>query len=75
MHTRGYYADHCIGVSKIFILKHLLNKDGQGLMEILKGDKLRQVMEKFLALFFPNVQNLVASFKHRLGSKSIFLAY
>jgi len=41
--------------SKTFISKNLLNKDGQGLVEILKGDKLCQVMEKFLALFSPNV--------------------
>jgi hypothetical protein len=55
--------------SKTFISKHLLNKDGQGLVEILKGDKLCQVIEKFLALFSPNVQNLVASFKHRPWNK------
>jgi hypothetical protein len=50
--------------STTFISKHLLNEDGQALVEILKGDKMRQMMEKFLALFSPNVQNLNASFKH-----------
>ncbi len=45
-------------VGKTFISKNLLNEDGQGLVEILKGDKLCQVMEKFLALFSPNVWNL-----------------
>jgi hypothetical protein len=30
---------------------------------------MRQMMEKFLALFSPNVQNLNASFKHWQGNK------
>jgi hypothetical protein len=42
-------------ISKTFLLEHLLNKDGQGLVEVLKGDNLRQVMDKFIALFSPNV--------------------
>jgi hypothetical protein len=29
--------------SKTFLLEHLLNEDGQGLVEVLKGDKLCQV--------------------------------
>jgi hypothetical protein len=48
--------------SKIFLSKHLLNEDGQGLVEVHKGDKLCQVMDKFLAMSCPNVWNLVASF-------------
>jgi hypothetical protein len=51
--------------SKTFFLEHLLNVDGQGLMEVLKGDKFYQVMDKFLALSSLNVQNLVDSFKHQ----------
>jgi len=54
-----------LATSKTFILEHLLNKDGEGLVEVLKGEKLRQVMDKFIALFLPNVWNLVAFFKHR----------
>ncbi len=30
-------------VSKTFLSKHLLNEDGQGLVEVFKGEKLRQV--------------------------------
>jgi hypothetical protein len=33
-------------------------------MEVLKGDKLRQVIDKFLLLSSLNVQNLVTSFMH-----------
>jgi hypothetical protein len=46
--------------------KNLLNKDGEGPMELLKGDKLHQVMDKFTTLCSPNVKNLMASFKHLL---------
>jgi hypothetical protein len=51
-----------LATSKTFLLEHLLNKDGQGLVEVLKGDKLRQVMDKFIALFSPIVWNLITSF-------------
>jgi hypothetical protein len=44
-----------LAASIIFLLEHLLNEDGQGLVEVFKGDKLHQVMDKFLALSFPNV--------------------
>ncbi len=38
-------------------------------MEVHKGDKLHQVMDKFITLFSPNVWNLIASFTHRLGNR------
>jgi hypothetical protein len=41
--------------SKTFISEHLLNEDGEGIVEILKGDKLRQMMDKFIMLFSPNI--------------------
>jgi hypothetical protein len=44
-----------LDASKTFLLEHLLNEDGQGLVEVLKGDKLHQVMDKFLALYSSNV--------------------
>lgn len=50
--------------SKNFLFKHLLNKDGEGPVEVFKGDKLQQVMDKSIMLFFPKVQNLIASFKY-----------
>jgi hypothetical protein len=46
----------------------LLNEDREELVEILKGKKLHQVMDKFITLFSPNVRNLDASFKHQLGN-------
>ncbi len=33
-------------------------------MEILQGEKLDKVMEKFETLCSPNIQNLITSFKH-----------
>jgi len=47
----------------------MLNGDGKGPLEVFKGKKLRQVMDKFIALFSLNVKILVASFKHRLGNR------
>jgi len=41
--------------SKTFLSEHLLNKDGEGQVEVLKGDKLHQVMDKFIVLSSPNV--------------------
>ncbi len=42
--------------SKTFLSKHMLNEDGEGRMEVLKGKKLCKMMDKFITL--------VASFKH-----------
>jgi len=53
-----------LAVSKSLFFEHMLNKDEKGLVEVLKGKKLQQMMDKFITLFLPNVQNLVASFKH-----------
>jgi hypothetical protein len=58
--------------SKTFLFEHLLNEDGEGLVEILKGNKLRQMMDKFIMLSSPNVRNLVAFFKHWLRNKQFF---
>jgi hypothetical protein len=55
--------------SKIFLSHHLFNKDGEGPVEILKRDRLCQVMDKFTTLYSPNVRNLVSSFKHFLGNR------
>ncbi len=51
------------------LVKHLFNDDGEGLVEFLKGDKLHQVMDKFMTLCSPNIRNLVALFKHHLDNK------
>jgi hypothetical protein len=58
-----------LATSKTFLFEHLLNKDGQGLVEVHKGDKLCQVMDKFIALSSLNVWNVIASFMHRPGNK------
>jgi hypothetical protein len=44
-----------LATSKIFLLEHLLNVDGQGLVEVLKGQKLHQVIDKFLVISSLNV--------------------
>jgi hypothetical protein len=36
----------------------------KGPMELLKGHKLHQIMDKFEALCSRSVRNLIASFKH-----------
>lgn len=38
-----------------FFSKHLLNKDGEGPVEVLKGIKLHQMMDMFIVLSLPNV--------------------
>jgi hypothetical protein len=58
-----------LAISKTFFFEHLLNEDGEGLVEVLKGDKLHQVMDKFIVLSSPNICNLVASFKHQPRNK------
>ncbi len=55
--------------SKSFLSHHLLNEDGEGLVETLKRKKLCPVMENFTTLYSPNVRNLVSSFKHILGNR------
>ncbi len=55
--------------SKTFMSQHLLNEDGEGLVEPLEGNKLWQMMDMFTTFCSPNVKNLVASFKHHLNIK------
>jgi hypothetical protein len=55
--------------SKTFMSQHLLNRDGEGLVELIKRNKLWQMMDMFTTLCSPNVKNLVASFKHLLNNK------
>jgi hypothetical protein len=54
--------------SIIFLFDYLVNESGKGQVEVLKGDELHQMMDKFIVLFLPNVENLVTSFKHRQGN-------
>jgi hypothetical protein len=56
-----------LNVNKTFLITHLFDDNGDGLMDLLKGKQLEQIQNKFLKLNLPNVRNLVAFFKHRLG--------
>jgi hypothetical protein len=58
-----------LATSKTFVSQHLLNDNGEGPVEPLKGNKLWQMMDRFTTFCFPNVNNLVASCKHRLNNK------
>jgi hypothetical protein len=49
------------------LAKHLFNEDDDALVECLKGEKNYHVMDKFILLCLPNIQNLITSFKHNLG--------
>jgi hypothetical protein len=44
-----------LATSKTFLSQHLLNEDGEGSMEVLEGEKLHQMMDKFVTLFSPNI--------------------
>jgi hypothetical protein len=44
-----------LATSITFLSEHLLNVDGQGPVEVLKGDKPHQVMDTFLALSSLNI--------------------
>lgn len=48
-----------LATSKTFLFEHQLNKDGDGPIELLQGNKFTQVMDKFTTLCFPNIRNLV----------------
>ncbi len=58
-----------LATNKTFISEYLLNKDGKRLVEVMKGKKLHQVMDKFITLSSSDVWNLVTSFKHWLGNR------
>jgi hypothetical protein len=47
---------------------HLFNEDGKGPMEILKGEKLDQMLLKFVPLCSPKIRNVIASLKHHPGN-------
>jgi hypothetical protein len=53
-----------LAASKTFIFMHLLYKDGDNPMELLRGDKLNEMMDKFIEFCSLNTKNLVSSLKH-----------
>ncbi len=50
--------------SKTFLSYHLFNEDGEGLVELFKGEKLNQILLKFAPLCSPGIHNLIVSLKH-----------
>jgi len=60
-----------LNVSKTFLASYLFDDYSNGIMELLKGEQLEHIQDKFCELSFPNVRNLVASFKHHSRGGSI----
>jgi hypothetical protein len=58
---QGVLSAIVLAPNKAIISKHMLKKDGKRIVEVIKGKKLHQVMDKFITLSSPNVQNLVGS--------------
>jgi hypothetical protein len=50
-------------VSKTFLAKYLFDDSNNGIVELLKGEQLKHIENKFYELSSPNVCNLVAFFK------------
>ncbi len=50
--------------SKSFLSEQLFNKDGDHLMELLKGDQPNKMMDNFFPLYSPNIPNVITFFKH-----------
>jgi hypothetical protein len=57
-----------LNASKTFLAHHLFNENGEGLVEILQGEKLDKVMDKFQMLCSSNIQILIASFRHNAST-------
>jgi hypothetical protein len=55
-----------LATNKTFFSPHLFNEDGQGTIELLKGDKFHEISLKFILLCSPNIHNIISSVKHRL---------
>ncbi len=52
-----------LNVSKTFLTSYLFDDSNDGIMEFLKGEQLEHIQDKFCELSFPNIRNLVVSFK------------
>jgi len=63
-----------LSTSKTFLFHYFFNEDGQCPMELLKGDKLDQMLLNFVALCSPGIHNFIASLKH-CPSNSSFIDY
>jgi hypothetical protein len=54
-----------LSVSKTLLAGHLLDDYSDGKVELLKGEQLKQIQDKFYKLNFPNIHNLIPFFKHQ----------
>jgi len=57
-------------VSKTFLSHHLFNEDGQGLVELLKGENLNKMLLKFTPLCSPDIHNFITSLNHHLSNSN-----
>jgi len=57
-----------LSTNKTFLFCHLFNEDGKGLVEVLKGQKLDQMMLKFVPLCSFGIHKFIASLKHCLST-------
>jgi hypothetical protein len=57
-----------LSTSKTFFSRYLFNEDGEGPMELLKSEKLNQILLKFAPLCSLSICNLIISSKHCLGN-------
>ncbi len=55
-HTfKGKISTTIVNPNKAFLAHHFFNGDGEEPMEILQGEKLDKVMDKFQPLYSPNI--------------------
>ncbi len=57
-------------VNETFLSQNLVNEDEDNPMELLKGEQLEKVMDKFMPLCSSNIYNFIASFKHNPNNTS-----
>jgi len=56
-----------LSASKTFLATHLFDESGDGPMDLLKGEYLKQIQYKFSKMNSPNLFNTVPFFNHHLG--------
>jgi hypothetical protein len=56
--------------NKKFLFCHLFKEDGEGHVELLKGEKLDQALLKFTPLCFLDIHNFIVSLKHHPSNSS-----
>jgi hypothetical protein len=59
-----------LSTRKTFLFHHLFNEDGQDFVELLKGEKLNQMLLKFIPLCSLDIHNFIISLKHHHGNSN-----